>query len=54
MSKEQFDFLDGRHIHEAIGVAQETIHSIKQKKSKGEVVKIDLLKAFDRVSWMYI
>eukprot|EP00253_Pinus_taeda_P006943 PITA_06943 len=29
ISNEQFGFLDGRQIHEAIGVAQETIHSVK-------------------------
>ena len=28
MSREQFGFLNRRQIHEAIGVAQETIHSI--------------------------
>eukprot|EP00253_Pinus_taeda_P018177 PITA_18177 len=41
-------------IHEAIGVAQETIHSIKQMKRKGAVIKIDLAKAYDRINWVYI
>lgn len=54
ISKEQFGFLDGRQIHEAIGVAQETIHSIKINKSKHAVVKIDLSKSYDRISWMYL
>eukprot|EP00253_Pinus_taeda_P025838 PITA_25838 len=54
ISSEQFGFLDGRQIHEAIGVAQEVIHSIRQKKKKGAVLKIDLSKAFDRVSWLYL
>eukprot|EP00253_Pinus_taeda_P010674 PITA_10674 len=35
ISKKQFGFLDGRQIHEAIGVAQEVIHSVKKKKKKG-------------------
>eukprot|EP00253_Pinus_taeda_P033133 PITA_33133 len=30
ISMEQFGFLDGRQIHEAIGVAQEVIHSVRQ------------------------
>lgn len=54
ISKEQFGFLEGRQIHEAIGVAQEGLHSIKTKHLRGVVLKIDLCKAFDRVNWLYI
>lgn len=54
ISSEQFGFLDGRQIHEAIGVAQETIHSIRQTNKKGAVIKIDLSKAYDRISWTYL
>jgi hypothetical protein len=54
ISCEQFGFLKGRQIHEAIGVAQEGLHSMKIKKLKGAVIKIDLSKAFDRVNWLYI
>jgi hypothetical protein len=54
VSKEKFGFLEGRQIHEAIGVAQEGLHSIKTKKLKGAVLKINLSKAFDRVNWLYI
>eukprot|EP00253_Pinus_taeda_P019311 PITA_19311 len=54
ISSEQFGFLDGRQIHEAIGVAQETIHSIRQSNKKGAVIKIDLSKAYDRISWTYL
>jgi hypothetical protein len=42
ISSEKFGFLEGRKIHEAIGVAQEGLHSIKSKKLKWVVVKIDL------------
>jgi hypothetical protein len=51
---EQFGFLEGRQIHEAIGVAQEALHNIKTRKLKSVVLKIDLSKAYDRVSWLYI
>jgi len=51
---EQFGFLKGKQIHEAIEVAQEGLHSIKLKKLKAVVIKIDLSKAFDRVNWLYI
>ena len=35
ISGEQFGFLKGRQIHEAIGVAQEGLHSMKTHKIKG-------------------
>eukprot|EP00253_Pinus_taeda_P025314 PITA_25314 len=54
ISNEQFGFLDGRKIHEAIGVAQETLHSVKQRNRKGAVIKIDLSKAYDRINWIYL
>jgi len=50
ISGEQFGFLEGRQIHEAIGVAQEVLHGIKTKNLKGFVLKIDMFKAYDRVS----
>ena len=54
ISKEQFGFLEGRQIHEVVGVAQEGLHSMKTKKIKGVVLKIDLSKAYDKVSWFFI
>jgi len=54
ISAEQFGFLEGRQIHEAIGVAQEGLHSLKTKKQKGAILKIDLSKAYDKVSWLYL
>jgi hypothetical protein len=54
ISKEQFGFLDGRKIHEAIGVAQEGLHNMKTRNLKGVVVKIDLSKAYERVNWLFI
>jgi hypothetical protein len=54
ISSEQFRFLEGRQIHEAIGVAQEALHSIKSRKLRSAVLKIDLSKAYDRVSWLYL
>jgi len=54
ISDEQFGFLEGRQIHEAIGVAQEGLHSLKTKNLRGAVMKIDLAKAYDKVSWLYL
>eukprot|EP00253_Pinus_taeda_P031803 PITA_31803 len=53
ITPQQFAFLESRQIHEAIGLAQEAIHSIWSKHLKAILLKIDLSKAFDRVSWLY-
>ena len=54
ISDEQFGFLEGRQIHEAIGVAQEGLHSLKTKRLKGVVLKNYLSKAYEKVSWLYL
>lgn len=54
ISPQQFAFLKNRQIHEAIGSAQEAIHSIWTKHLKCILLKIDLSKVFDRASWLYI
>ena len=46
----QFGFLPGRQIHDAIGVLQECLHSIYNKKLKSVVFKVDLSKAYDKVN----
>jgi mannosylglycoprotein endo-beta-mannosidase len=51
LSPEQHDFLKGRRIHDAVGVAHECLHNISQKKQKALVMKIDLKKAFDSINW---
>jgi len=52
--KEQFGFLEGRQIHEAIRLAQEGLHSIKNYKLKAVILKIDHSKAFGMVNWFYL
>jgi hypothetical protein len=54
ISKEQFGFLENRLINEAIGIEQETLHSTKTKKSKALILKLDLIKAYDRVDWSFL
>jgi hypothetical protein len=49
ISKEQFGFLEGKQITDAIGVVHEALHSIKVKNIKALVLKLDLIKAYDRV-----
>lgn len=54
VSKEQFRFLLGRQLHEVIGIPQEGLHSVVIHQLKGVVIKMDLSKAYDRVSWVYL
>jgi hypothetical protein len=44
-------FLKGRQIQDAIGTAHECLHSIKKKKLKSLVLKLDLQKAYDCINW---
>jgi hypothetical protein len=51
---EKFGFLEGCQINEVAGVAQEVLHSIKVNNIRLMVVKVNLSKDYDRVSWLYI
>lgn len=52
--KEKFGFMEGRKIHEAIAVAQEFMHIMKRFRRKRLITKIDLSKAYDKISFIYI
>jgi hypothetical protein len=54
ISSKQFGFLKGRVIHEAIGTAQEGFHSVKASEILAVVIKLDLSKACDKVSCLYL
>ncbi|WOL11053.1 hypothetical protein Cni_G19814 [Canna indica] len=56
ISKEQSAFIKGRSIHENVLIAQEAAHSIFKSKEKHPyiMIKLDLAKAFDSVSWQAI
>jgi hypothetical protein len=54
ISLEQFGFFKGMQIMDAVGVAQECFHTIKTKKLKAIVLKLDLQKSYDRVSWDFL
>ena len=52
----QTSFVPGRHITENIIIAQEVIHSMRQKTGKRGfmAIKVDLEKAYDRLNWEFI
>jgi len=54
ISENQSGFVRGRSISENIMLAQEIIHGIKKpKEGDNVVIKLDMAKAYDRVSWAY-
>jgi len=52
ISSEEFGFLSGRQIHDIVVVALESLHTIKTKKLPSFIIKLDLSKVYDRVSWL--
>lgn len=52
----QSSFVPGRHATDDILIAQELTHSIRKSTAKNEglMVKLDLEKAYDRVSWEFL
>jgi hypothetical protein len=54
LSSEQLGFLKGRQILDAIGTTQECLHIIKARKQQALILKLDLKKAYDCVSWDFL
>ena len=50
----QFGFLKNRQILELVGIPQEILHTIKIQKLEAMVLKLDLIKDFDRVNWNFL
>eukprot|EP00253_Pinus_taeda_P015442 PITA_15442 len=51
---EQSRYVEGRQITDGIILTHEIIHSLKQMKKPGMLLKIDLSKAFDSICWEYM
>ncbi|XP_060182470.1 uncharacterized protein LOC132612164 [Lycium barbarum] len=55
ISPNQSGFVKGRAIGENVMLAQEIIHDMKKNNKGGNVIfKIDMTKAYDRMSWNFI
>ena len=54
ISSKQSGFLEGRKITDGIILTHEIIHSLKHLKKIDMLVKIDLSKEFDKLSWTFI
>jgi hypothetical protein len=54
ISKEQSGYVEGRKIMDNVILVHEIIHSLKSTHTPGMLLKLDLSKAFDRLSWHYM
>lgn len=54
ISQEQSGYVEGRQILDNILLAQEMIHSLHSWKEAGMLMQLDLSKAYDKVSWIYL
>jgi len=54
ISQKQMTFLMGKDIRDAIETTQEVLHLVKQGHKKDFAKKLEVTKAFDRISWLYL
>ena len=54
ISSPQGGFVEGRHILDNVIQVEETIHTSKQRKEKGMLIKLDTANAFDRVNRSFL
>jgi hypothetical protein len=50
ISKEQSEYVEGRQIMDSVILVHEVIHSLKSTRTPGILLKLDLSKAFDKLS----
>ena len=54
ISPEQTGYVEGRQILDGIILSHEVLHSLKTTKTPGMLLKLNLSKAFDKLSWGFI
>ena len=54
MSQLQGGFVSGRETIEGSLVAHEALHFINTSKASHFVIKLDMMKAYDRVNWAFL
>jgi hypothetical protein len=54
ISLEQLGYVEGRKIMDSVILAHEVIHSLQKTRMPGMILKLDLSKAFDKLSWDYM
>ena len=51
---EQYGFVEGRQILDGVILVHEVIHSLKCTRRPGMMIKLDIAKAYDKLSWKYM
>eukprot|EP00253_Pinus_taeda_P006727 PITA_06727 len=54
LSSDQYAFLRGRSILDAVAITQECLFSLHARKQAAAIMKIDLHKAFDCIDWGFL
>ena len=54
ISQEQTSYVQGRQILNNVIQSHEVVHSLKSNKQAGMIMQLDLMKAYDKLSWSYI
>jgi hypothetical protein len=54
ISKVQSGYVEGRKIMDSVILVHEVIHSLKSTRTPSMLIKLDLSKSFDRISWQYM
>ena len=54
ISKSQNAFIEGRHILDAVLIANEIVDSTLRRKKRELVCKLDIEKAYDSISWEFL
>ena len=54
ISPEEMRFVEGRQILDGIILTHEMIHSLKQTKTPGMLINVDLAKAYDKLNWSFL
>ena len=54
ISAEQGGFVDRRQILDGVLIAKKVFHSMATSKEKAMFIKLDMAKAYDRVSWEFL
>jgi hypothetical protein len=54
ISKDQLGYVEGRQIMDSVILVHEIIHSLKSTRTPGMLLKLDLSKSFDKLSWQYM
>ena len=49
-----FGFMPNRQLLDVVSIARECFHSLKKEKKKAFILKMDLIKAYDRLYWCYL